>query len=221
MLLKKITQTSFVCLACFVSSVCMAISDMQDNKIILSETLLNSDLKPSDLRVFGDKKNSNIIYVFSSLSCPHCTIFHKEIMPELLDKFVKTNQAKVVYVEMPYDAKAMTGTLYSRCLKTKNYETFMDKMFQNQNVWWNDEKPRQTMLNYALDLGENKETLEVCVSNVQLRKTITSQRNNLSELYDVTGMPTVVVVNKHSHKKFVGLDKNIILKGIQSKLEAE
>lgn len=221
MFIKKITQVSLVCLTCLVSSFGMASSDVQDNEKTLSGTLLNSDLKPTDLRVFGHKDNSNIIYVFSSLSCPHCTIFHKKVMPELLNDFVKTNQAKLVYVEMPYDAKAMTGTLYSRCLNTNNYEMFMDKMFQNQDVWWNDAKPRQVMLNYALDLGENKEALESCVANVQLRKTITNQRNNLSELYNITGMPSVVVVTKQSHKKFIGTDKEVILRGIQSKLEVK
>ena len=142
-------------------------------------------------------------------------------MPQLLADFVKTNKAKLVYVEMPYDAKAMTGTLYSRCLKTNHYEAFMDKMFQTQEEWFNNEKPRQMMLKYALDLGEDKETLEACVSDVQLRKIITSQRNNLADLYNVTGMPSVVVVTNQSHKKFIGTDKDVILKGIQSKLEVK
>ena len=214
MFLQKITQRALIYSICIITTIVSATSYAES-------TLLHSGLKPTDLRVFGSKDNSNIIYVFSSLSCPHCTIFHKDIMPTLLDNFVKTNKAKLVYVEMPYDAKAMTGTLYSRCLKTKNYETFMDKMFHNQKVWYNNEKPRQMMLKYALDLGEDKDSLEACVSDVQLRKTITNQRNNLSELYNVTGMPSVVVVNKQSHKKFIGTDKDVIIKGIQSKLEAK
>lgn len=214
MFFKKISQISFIYFICVIATIFSATSHAET-------VLLHPELKPTDLRVFGQKENTNTIYVFSSLSCPHCTIFHKDIMPTLLNDFVKTNKAKLVYVEMPYDAKAMTGTLYSRCLKTKNYEAFMDKMFQTQQIWYNNEKPRQMMLKYALDLGEDKDLLETCVSEAQLRKTITNQRNNLSELYNITGMPSVIVVNKQSHKKFIGTDKDVIIKGIQSKLEAK
>lgn len=216
MFLKKITQISLICLGCVFSSLGVASSEE-----IQTKSLLNDDLSPMDLRVFGNKESKKIIYVFSSLSCPHCTIFHKEVMPELLNEYVQTGKAKLVYVEMPYDSKAMTGTVYSRCVTTKNYEAFMDKMFDTQDFWFNDERPRQIMLNFALELGEDKDALEACVINAELRKVITSQRNNLAELYNVTGMPSVVIVDEQSHRKFTGVDKDTIFKGIQSKLEVK
>ena len=60
MLLRKFIQIGIVCLISFSSFVCMASS----NSSFDERTLLNHDLKPRDLRVFGQKDNSNIIYIF-------------------------------------------------------------------------------------------------------------------------------------------------------------
>lgn len=190
----------------------------QENNTI--DVSLKSDLKPSELRIYGNQNNLTSIYVFSSLSCPHCSVFHKELMPDIIKQFIQTDKAKLVYVEMPYDAKAMTGTMYARCVQPHNYNAYMAKMFHNQEVWMNAEKPRRMMLDYALSLGEDVESLEQCVSNWSLKKQVTEQRNNLSELYLVRSLPTVVVVKNHTPKKFLGTDKQIILQEINRILES-
>ena len=191
--------------------------EQENNTIDIS---LKSDLKPSELRIYGNQNNLTSIYVFSSLSCPHCSVFHKELMPDIIKQFIQTDKAKLVYVEMPYDAKAMTGTMYARCVQPHNYNAYMAKMFHNQEVWMNAEKPRRMMLDYALSLGEDVESLEQCVSNWSLKKQVTEQRNNLSELYLVRSLPTVVVVKNHTPKKFLGTDKQIILQEINRILES-
>ena len=194
------------------------LSKRETNTIDVS---LKSDLKPSELRIYGNQNNPASIYVFSSLSCPHCSVFHKELMPDIMQHFIQTDKAKLVYVEMPYDAKAMTGTMYARCVQPHNYNAYMAKMFHNQEVWMNAEKPRRMMLDYALSLGEDEERLEQCVSNWSLKKQVTEQRNNLSELYLVRSLPTVVVVKNHTPKKFLGTDKQIILQEINQILESK
>lgn len=191
--------------------------EQENNTIDIS---LKSDLKPSELRIYGNQNNLTSIYVFSSLSCPHCSVFHKELMPDIIKQFIQTDKAKLVYVEMPYDAKAMTGTMYARCVQPHNYNAYMAKMFHNQEIWMNAEKPRRMMLDYALSLGEDEERLEQCVSNWSLKKQVTEQRNNLSELYLVRSLPTVVVVKNHTPKKFLGTDKQIILQEINRILES-
>ena len=55
---------------------------------------LPADIKATDLRVYGDKQNPAIIYVFSSLTCPHCSVFHKDVMPKLKEQYVDRKQLK-------------------------------------------------------------------------------------------------------------------------------
>lgn len=185
---------------------------------VLAATL-PSDIKPSDLRTYGDEKNSTILYVFSSLTCPHCAVFHKEIMPDLLTNYVDTKKAKLVYVDMPYDPKAMTGSMLARCVKPENYEKFMDVMFENQKTWVNSEKTREIITRYASILGLSEQEANNCLADIELRRTILSQRSNLADLYKVQGMPSIVVVKGNQSKLFSGTDKDEILKNINQRLE--
>lgn len=173
-------------------------------------------IKPADLRIWGNSNAPVSIYVFSSLTCPHCAIFHADVMPELKKTFIDSGKAKLTYVDMPYDAKAMTGTLLARCINPSLYESFMTVLFENQSVWAYNEKPRTLMEGYAKVLGADTEKLKTCVSDYGLRKTITEQRNNLSTLYKVTGMPTVIVVKDGESHKIMGTDTKAIIANMQS-----
>lgn len=183
------------------------------------KSLIVTDLKPSDLRIFGDKTNPKTIYVFSSLSCSHCAVFHQQVWPELLKNFIEPNKAKLIYVDMPYDPRAMTGALYARCIAPQNYEAFMEKMFTHQQEVLYAEKPRKMIAEFAGATGENEQTIEACVSNEALRKQIMQQRNNLSELYVVQATPTIVVLNQQVPERITGTDTSVILRDVQKKLE--
>lgn len=176
------------------------------------------DIKPKDLRVFGDKENQNAIYVFSSLTCPHCSTFHKNVMPELLSEYVDKNKAKLVYVDMPGDPMSMTGSMIARCIPSENYEKFMTVMFENQSVWGRSRNAREIMTGYAKLLGMSNENVNECLADLELRKTILGQRTNLANLYSIEAMPTVVVVSNDAQKTFVGTNLQEITDGINKTL---
>lgn len=180
---------------------------------------LNNNLKPEQLRVYGEG-NPVSLYVFTSYSCPHCTVFHKQVLPELM-AFVEQGQAKITMVEMPYDARAMTGTALARCLPPKEYEAFSKAMFDNQRVWSQSANPKPIITGYAKVLGMSDGQINSCLTNKALLKKITEQRDNLSNLYGVTGMPTVVAVHGGKKQTFVGTDTSEILSGLETKFGLE
>ena len=172
--------------------------------------------KPTDLRIWGDEASSTSIYVFSSLTCPHCAVFHAEVFPVLKKTFIDSGQAKLIYVDMPYESRSMTGTLLARCIEQDLYEPFMDTLFKNQRIWAYHDKPRTLMEEYARVLGADVEKLNACVTNEDLRRTVTQQRNNLSTLYKVTGMPTLIVIKEGTSHKITGTDTEVIITEIKS-----
>ena len=217
--LYGILLTGVICGVWQIKPVFAVETNAQDNTAPTS--LIATDLKPFDLRIFGDKNNPKTIYVFSSMSCSHCAVFHQQVWPELLKNFVATNQAKLIYVDMPYDSRAMTGAIYARCIPPQNYEAFMEKMFTHQKELAYAEKPRKIIAEFAGVNAENEQTIEACVSNEALRKQIMQQRNNLSELYVVRATPTIVVLNQQVPERIVGTDTAIILRDVQKKLEGK
>ena len=177
------------------------------------------DIKPTDLRVYGDKTNPTTIYVFSSLTCPHCSVFHSEIMPDIKKNYIDTGKAKLIYVDMPGESKGMTGTMISRCIKSEKYDDFMNIMFENQEVWAYSSKPRAVMTRFATMLGGlTEDEVSVCLLNQELKQTILDQRANLSKLYDIIAMPSVVILKDNETKKIQGADKEVIMHELEERL---
>ena len=181
---------------------------------VQAKPALNADLRPEQLRVYGDG-NPVSLYVFTSYSCPHCAVFHKQVLPELMT-FVEQGQAKITLVEMPYEVRAMTGTALARCLPATEYDSFSDAMFDNQRVWSQSANPKPIITGYAKALGMSDSQINSCLANKALLKKITEQRDNLSGLYGVTGMPTIVAVKDGKKQSFVGTDAPEILNGLKS-----
>ncbi|MGN1063021.1 MAG: DsbA family protein, partial [Alphaproteobacteria bacterium] len=177
---------------------------------------LDKNLKPEQLRVYGDKSPVTL-YVFTSYSCPHCMVFHERVLPEL-KKMVDTNAVQIVLVEMPYDARAMTGTMLARCLPAEHYEQFSKVMYENQRIWSTAQDPKTILTGYAKLLGMSDEGVTACLSNKALHKAVTEQRNNLSGLYNITGMPSVAAVGAGKTKVFVGTDTDEIVRGIKKEM---
>ncbi len=175
---------------------------------------LSDDIKPTDLRVYGDAQNPTVLYVFSSLTCPHCAVFHHEVLPQILSEYVDSGKMKLVYVDMPYDPKSMTGAVLSRCVRPENYERFMRVMFENQETWIPSKETRVLITGYAKLLGMSEQEINACLANVDLRRAITIQRNNLASLYNIQAMPSVVVVKNGKSELITGTDQEEIFKTI-------
>jgi protein-disulfide isomerase len=189
--------------------------------IAASSATLPADIKPTDLRVYGNKTNPTTIYVFSSLTCPHCSVFHSEIMPDIKKDYIDTGKAKLIYVDMPGESKGMTGTTISRCIKPEKYDDFMSIMFENQEVWAYSSKPRAVMTRFATMLGGlTEDEVNVCLLNQELKQTILEQQLNLSRLYDIKAMPSVVIVKNNETKKIQGADKEVIMHELKERLGA-
>ena len=58
------------------------------------------------LRTYGTN-SSNLVYVFTSPSCPHCAAFHEDIMPTLIKDLADTGRAQIKVVDMGHDVRSI------------------------------------------------------------------------------------------------------------------
>lgn len=180
---------------------------------------LREGLKPTDLRAFGDENAPAKIYLFTSFSCPHCSVYHDKVMPEMQAAFADTGKAELVIVDMAFDGRAMAATMLSRCLPPNAYEPFAATLFQNQEKWGYGPNARELITGYAKMLGMTEKDINTCLGDKSLQQKISTQRDNLARLYKVTGMPTTVVVKGGKHKSFIGTTTETILSGVKKELE--
>lgn len=176
-----------------------------------------ADLK--SLRTMG-ADNPTKIYLFSSFSCPHCNIFHKDVLPALEQEFVEPGKAQLVFVDMPSDGKAMAGSLIARCASPAQYEPFVSAMYAGQTQWMNAPGARDIITGYAKLAGMTEQEITVCLGDKELQKAIMNQRENLSKLYNVKVMPALVLVKDGNRKMFTGTNVQLIRQGLSQELSA-
>lgn len=173
-----------------------------------------------NLKTFGDPNNPTTIYVFSSLTCPHCAVFHKTIMPELKTRYADTNKAKIIYVDMPFDRKALIGATLARCATPEYYENLMDQLYETQDQWAYSKDP-QPFYEAAQSAQMSDEEIQSCLQNKDLQKNIVEQRNNLAQLYKVRSMPTTILVKQGQPTILSGTERDVILNRLDKELDIQ
>ena len=72
------------------------------------------------------------IYVYQSLTCPHCAVFHTEIYPLLKKDYIDTGVLKIYFRHFPLDLAALNAAKILQCIDEKNRISFLDHLYETQ-----------------------------------------------------------------------------------------
>ena len=144
-------------------------------------------------KTIGDRNAPLKINIITSLTCPHCTGVHTQLLPYLQEKYVKTNEALLVLIDFPLDQRALTASLVSRCLKGDNYFAFMETLFEKQHAWAAAPNIQEALFPYAKLAGLTEEETISCATDEAAIKEIIRQRNLTIMRYKVHATPTIVL----------------------------
>ena len=184
-------------------------------------TILPKDISLNASKQFaiGSLNAPLTLYEYSSLGCPHCADFHKEIIPLLKRDYVEKDLLRIVFVNFPLDKKSMKAAMISFCMTNDKYHDFIDLMFSKQKVWWlaNDD---DALYDYASQLGLNKDEVTSCMNNDNIAKEIIDDRQQgINQLY-MEGTPAFLVNGKDGNEIIYGVpDYNELKKYINSRLD--
>jgi protein-disulfide isomerase len=117
------------------------------------------------------------IIEYSSLSCPHCAAFHKEIFPELQSQYIDTGKVRYVMREFPLNEAALAGAVVARCLDPSRYFAFTGLLFSKQNDWAFKEDALTPLKALAKQAGMSGEEFDKCIDNEGLQKEILAVRD--------------------------------------------
>ena len=144
-------------------------------------------------KTIGNREAPLKINVFTSLTCPHCTNLHTQLLPYLREKYVETNEALLILNDFPIEPRAMTASMISRCLSGDSYFAFIDTLFENQRHWAAAPNVQEALLPYAKLAGLTEEEMTVCAADESASKEIIRQRNLAIMRYKIHATPTLVL----------------------------
>ena len=161
---------------------------------------------PEQPRMMGKENAPITMYLFSSLTCSHCVVYHLKTLPELEKKYIDTGKVKLVYIDLPFDRRALAGAMLTRCVKPETYWKFLNVLFENQDQWAFKENAQDIIDKYSALPGLDKADMQSCLSNKILQQSLIQNRDIFMEKYDIQGTPTTVLIKNNIIKKIVGAD---------------
>jgi protein-disulfide isomerase len=136
------------------------------------------------------------IVEYSSLSCPHCAEFHKEVLPELKSEYIDTGKVRYIVREFPLNDAALAGSVIARCLDPSRYFAFINLLFSRQADWAFQKGDAITPLKaFAKQAGLPEDKINQCLTDMALQKKILDIRDR-GDKEGVNATPTLFVNGK-------------------------
>lgn len=144
-------------------------------------------------RVLGNTDAPVTIIEYSSLTCPHCADFHRNLLPEVKKEFIDTGKAKLIFRDFPLDPLATAAAMVARCAPENSYFRLLETLFANQDAWARSNKPLEAISGYARLAGVSGDALTACLQSEDMLSAINGVKAEGTQKYGVRGTPTLIV----------------------------
>ena len=187
---------------------------------ILSLSKVNSNALEIDKKVYAGNKDAKVtVKVFSSLTCPYCADFHKNVFIKLKKEFIDSNYVRFEHHSFPLDLAALNAEKILRCVTDhKKRIALLDEIYEKQEEWAsgndiNNINSKLSKIAKKYDLNDDR--IKNCLVNENLENEILEIRINGSKKYSIQSTPTIFI----NEKKYDGKhDYNLFKKEIEKLL---
>lgn len=143
--------------------------------------------------VMGNASAPVTIIEYASLNCSHCAHFHKDILPEVVKKYISTGKVKLIFRDFPLNAMALKAAQLSQCMPEDRYFPFIKTLFENQDAWNTAQDPEATLTQYAKLAGLPGERITKCLTDKNLQDALVKRRMEAEKQFKVNATPSFVI----------------------------
>ncbi|MDG7055124.1 MAG: DsbA family protein [Wolbachia endosymbiont of Menacanthus eurysternus] len=125
------------------------------------ETTAEELLSPlPDDKSLGDPKAPILMIEYASLTCYHCSLFHKEVFPAIKKKYIDTGKMLYIFRHFPLDYRGLKAAMLSYCYeKEEDYFNFNKAVFNSIDSWNYSDLSDLTVLQRIATLSNLKQDL--------------------------------------------------------------
>ena len=152
------------------------------------------DLSEDDY-IVGNKEAPITIIEYASLSCSHCADFHINTLPILMQEYVNTGKAKIVFRDFPFNYPALLGSMVLRCVPQEIRYAHSNALYQLQSKWVVRENAKTTKELYKImqSGGMTKEKFNECIDNVDLENKILNDVIAAQSEFNIQSTPSFLI----------------------------
>jgi len=180
-------------------------------KVIFFILLTFSVNAESKVLEIGSPDAKITVKVFSSLTCPHCASFHKNIFEDLKKEYIDKDLVKFEHHSFPLDLAALNAEIIIRCLQDINKKfQLLGEIYKKQNQWAvgsDINVINESIKKIGLDSGLSNTKMDSCLKNESVQDQILNQRIEAQKKYEIQSTPTIFINEKkykgeHKYKAF-------------------
>ncbi len=151
----------------------------------------------------GNSDAKITVKVFSSLTCPHCASFHKNIFENLKKEYIDEGLIRFEHHSFPLDLAALNAEIILRC-HTSNNKKFqlLGEIYKKQNQWAVGSDINiinESIKKIGLDSGLENNKMDDCLKNETAQDQILNERIEAQKQYKIQSTPTIYI-NKKQYK---------------------
>ncbi|MGL9733189.1 MAG: thioredoxin domain-containing protein [Wolbachia sp.] len=160
--------------------------NLSNNQYIrkIGEITVEEVLSPLyDDKSLGNPKAPILMIEYASLTCYHCSLFHKEVFPSIKKKYIDTGKMLYIFRHFPLDYRGLKAAMLSYCYeKEEDYFNFNKAVFNSIDSWnYSDlsdltilqkiaglSNLKQDLFNQCIDEKKNKEVFNKIINDKSL-----------------------------------------------------
>ena len=154
----------------------------------------------------GNENAKVTVKVFSSLTCPHCASFHKDIFYNLKKNFIDKGLVKFEHHSFPLDLAALNAEIIVKChVDKKNRLKVLNKMYEKQKIWAvgsDINKINDSLKKIGTEVNLTLQEMDKCLKNDNLQDEILNLRIKAQKKYKIESTPTIFINEKKYNGKF-------------------
>ena len=143
------------------------------------------------------------VKVFSSLTCPHCANFHKNIFKDLKEEYIDKGLVRFEHHGFPLDLAALNAELIVRCHTDSNKKfQLLGEIYKKQSQWAvgsDINVINESIKKIGLDSGLKNNKMDECLKNETAQDQILNERIEAQKQYKIQSTPTIYI-NKKKYK---------------------
>ena len=144
-------------------------------------------------RILGSVDAPVTLYDFSSLTCPHCADFHREILPKIKEKYIDTGKVRLIFRDFPLDRNALHAAMLARCADPKRYFGFLEVLFKGQAQWAHAPDPLKALAQIGALGGVSAEAFAACMASKELSDALLQRTFEAQKKFQVQSTPTFIL----------------------------
>lgn len=146
----------------------------------------------SDNPSLGSPKAQITIIEFTDFQCGYCKLFAEQVLPKIIDKYIKTEKAKFIFKDFAIKGEnSVSAAIAANCANEQN--KFLE---YHDNLYGLQEKEngfsKDNIMAIAQNLNLNIYKFNSCLGNGNIRREV-EQSTKEGKLAGVTGTPTVFI----------------------------